>query len=66
MAGALLFNEKSAKGLHYFGLDSWMLEFFTHELSLPHFGAQFGGKDRSLCMYKPWSEQAEGLEKICI
>jgi hypothetical protein len=32
MDGALLFDEKYAKVLLYFGLDCGMLEFFTHEL----------------------------------
>ncbi len=61
--------KKYAKGLHYFGLDCGMLEFFTHEpyfknnCCLSHiFGARFGGKDRGLCTYKPWSEQAGGLD----
>jgi hypothetical protein len=31
MAGALIFDEKSAEVLLYFGLDCGMLEFFTHE-----------------------------------
>jgi hypothetical protein len=34
LAGALLFDKKSAKVLHFFGLDCGMLEFFkysTHE-----------------------------------
>jgi hypothetical protein len=31
LAGAHLFDEKSAKMLHYSGLDCGMLEFFTHK-----------------------------------
>jgi hypothetical protein len=31
LAGAVLFDEKSAKVLLYFGLDCGMLSFFTHE-----------------------------------
>jgi hypothetical protein len=31
LAGALLFDEKSAKVLLYFGFDCGMLELFTHE-----------------------------------
>jgi hypothetical protein len=34
LAGALLFDEKSAKVLLFFGLDCRMLEFFTHDVSL--------------------------------
>jgi hypothetical protein len=30
LAGALVFDEKSAEVLLYFGLDCGMLEFFTH------------------------------------
>ncbi len=61
--------KKSAKGMHCSGLDCVMLEFFTLEpypknnCFLPCiFEARFGGKDRGLCTYKPWSEQAGGLE----
>jgi hypothetical protein len=35
LAGALLFDEKSAKVLHYFGLDCGMLEFFTYSTREP-------------------------------
>jgi hypothetical protein len=69
LAGALLFD-KSAKGLLYFGLDCGMLEFFTRRNPKNNccysciFGAQFGGKDRGLCTYKLWSEQAGGLEVV--
>jgi hypothetical protein len=35
LAGGLLFVEKSAKGLHYFGLDCMMLEYsFREPLSI--------------------------------
>jgi hypothetical protein len=61
--------KKSAKVLRYFGLDCGMMEFFTYEpqskeqlISLPHFGARFGEKDRGLSKCKPWSKQAGGLE----
>jgi hypothetical protein len=43
LAGALLFDEKSAKELLYFGLDCGMMKFFTFKLQpkeqlmpLPH------------------------------
>jgi hypothetical protein len=31
LAGALLFDEKTAKGQHYFGLNCGMLDYSTHE-----------------------------------
>jgi hypothetical protein len=55
------FDEKAAKVLHYFSLDSGILKFFkhsTHEpsskeqlLTLPLFCSLFGGKDWGLCPY---------------
>ncbi len=30
------------------------------------FRARFGGKDRGLCLYKPWSEQAGGWTYFCM
>jgi hypothetical protein len=60
LAGALLFDEKSAKVLLYFGLGCGMLEFFTHEpkskkqlMSLPHFWSTVGRKDGGLSTRKP-------------
>jgi hypothetical protein len=64
--------KKSAKVLHYFGLDCGMLEFFkysTHEpsskeqlLALPHFGAQFSRKDSSLRPNNPSDKEVGGLD----
>jgi hypothetical protein len=52
--------KKSAKELFYFGLDCGMMKFFTFKpqpkeqmISLPHFGARFGEKDRGLRTCKP-------------
>jgi hypothetical protein len=60
LAGTLLFDEKAAKMLLFFGLDCGMLEFFTHEpqskeqlMSLSIFGARFSGKDSRLSTCKP-------------
>ncbi len=30
--------------------------------TLQHFWSTFGGNERGLCSYKPWSEQAGGLD----
>ncbi len=67
-AGTLLFDEKSAKVLLYFGLDCGMLEFFTHELwskeqsmSLPHFWSTVRQK-----RCKPWSKQEGGWIHFCM
>jgi hypothetical protein len=32
--------KKSAKGLHYFGLDCWMLEFFKYSIHEPKYKEQ--------------------------
>jgi hypothetical protein len=59
--------KKSAKVLHYFGLDCGMLEFFkysTHEpsskeqlMTLPHFGTRFDRKSYDLSPYNPSNEE---------
>jgi hypothetical protein len=59
--------KKSAKVLHYFGLDCGLLEFFkysAYELSSKHkmyssrtFGDRFGGKSCGLCTYNPPAEE---------
>jgi hypothetical protein len=64
--------KKSAKVLHYFGLDCGMLEFlkyFTHEpsskeqlLTLPHFGTRFDRKSYDLSPYNPSDEEVGGLD----
>ncbi len=61
--------KKSAKVLLYFGLDSGMMEFFTYKpqskeqlISFPRFWSTVRRKDRGLNTYKPWSEQAGGLD----
>jgi hypothetical protein len=61
------FTEKSAKLLHYFGLDCGLLEFFKYStLSCPpnikcmvpaFLGGWFGGKDCGLCTYNPPAEE---------
>ncbi len=58
--------KKSAKGLHYFGLDCGMLEFSLTSRNPKKncclsriSGARFIGKDRGLCTYKPWSENKQ-------
>jgi hypothetical protein len=52
--------KKSAKVLHYFGLDCGMMEFFTCKpqskeqlMSLPHLWSTVGEKDRGLSTCKP-------------
>jgi hypothetical protein len=64
--------KKSAKVMHYFGLDCGMLEFFkysTHEpsskeqlLTLPHFGTRFDRKSYDLSPYNPSDEEVGGLD----
>jgi len=56
LAGTLLFDEKSAKVLPYFGLDCGMLESFTHE-------TKFTLPQKIFCFLSPcklWSKQVGG------
>jgi hypothetical protein len=74
LAVALLFVEKSAKGLLYIGLDCGGVGFLSSNILLTsrnpknncwffrNFVAQFGGKDRRLYPYNPWSQQVGWLE----
>jgi hypothetical protein len=65
-------KEKSAKVLHYFGLDCGMLEFFKYSILTGRppknnfrlsriLGSLFGGKDCSLCPYNPSAEEVGGF-----
>jgi hypothetical protein len=59
--------KKSAKVLHYFGLNCGLLEFFkysTYEPPSKHkmyrsriFGDRFGGQDCGLCTYNPHAKE---------
>jgi hypothetical protein len=64
LAGALLFDEKkTAKGLHCFGLDCGMLEFFKYSGLLSCvLGDGFSGKDCRLCPFNPSAKEVGGLE----
>jgi hypothetical protein len=60
LAGALSFDEKSAKVQLYFGLDCGMMGFFTDEPQSKEqfilsriFGTRFGKKDLDLSTCKP-------------
>jgi hypothetical protein len=53
LAGARLFDEKSAKMLDYSGLDCGMLEFFTHKPQ---------SKDQLLTVTHFWGEIFQYLE----
>ncbi len=75
LAGALLFVEKAAKGLHYFGLDCRMLEFFKYStlltsgnpMTFRHFWSTVGGKKyHSFCPYQMWSKQAGVWIHFCM
>ncbi len=58
--------KKSAKVQLYYGLDCGMMEFFTCEPQSKElsriFGERFVEKDSVLSTWKPWTEQAGGLE----
>jgi hypothetical protein len=64
--------KKSAKVLHFFGLDCGMLEFFKYctdkpsskeqLLTLPHFWSTVCGKDSGLCPYNPSAKEVGGLD----
>ncbi len=68
LAGALLFDEKITKVALYFGLDCGMMDASRNPKNnwclSRIYGVQFGEKDRGLSTYKPWSEQAGGLDSI--
>jgi hypothetical protein len=61
--------KKSSKVQLYFGSGCGMMTFFTCEpqskeqlMPLPHLWNTVGEKDHGLSTYKPWTEQAGGLE----
>jgi hypothetical protein len=66
--------KKSAKVLHYFGLDCGMLEFFkysAHEpcpkeklLTLLHSWSPVWREDNGLCPYNPSAEEVGGLDRF--
>jgi hypothetical protein len=63
--------KKSTKVHLHLGLDCEMLEFFTNERNPKNnwclsriYGIRFGEKDCGLSTYKPWTEQAGGLDSI--
>jgi hypothetical protein len=62
LAGTLLFLKKAAKVLHYFGLDSGVLEFFKHSTDVP------SSKEQLLTLPLFWSsvwwsaEEVRGLD----
>jgi hypothetical protein len=55
--------KKSAKGLHYFGLDCGMLEFFKYSCVLSCvLGDEFSRKDCRLCLFNLSAKEVGGLE----